>query len=559
MPGMNAGNQTLEETPKRPIEWKVWVCLAVASATLVMFRLHALDLPLETDECNYAYIGARLLEGESLYVDVWDHQPFGVFVMFAGVIALFGHDPIVFRLLALAFSLVSLWLIFAMLRRSFDLPTAVTGALLFAVSSSDPGTAGEGCNREIYMNTAVLAAWYLASLRPIAPRLSLLGVGIALALGSAIKTILAIHWLLLAVYLAVVVWVRQPPGVRTRKTIETLVLLALGPIALWAGALAYFWVTGRAGEFVDAVFLFNLSYAGGGEGGLSRLVEFFAPQRHPFIFDSALPLWIGGLVATVWLALRCLRFGESRRASDISKPATVTRREGTILIVFMVAASFLAVCTPGRFWPHYYYLLIPPLALACAAGARELAEFAGNRETVCAGAPIVVSAILLILLCLTEYREYLSQPPFGITIERYNSRDFWGKAMGEKVKEVTQPQDSVFVFGSDTGTYYYSDRRCASRYTMVTGVSSAFAGADSRRKILLGELREHKPRVILILLDEKPFEGWLKFLEEFYEPIGLDHHDRTGEIILYVYGLKDHPVKTIDWNWDRSQVGGWLQ
>ena len=56
--------------------------LAMAGAILLAFRLHAFDLPLETDECNYIYIGSRLLAGDRLYVDVWDHQPFGVFVLF---------------------------------------------------------------------------------------------------------------------------------------------------------------------------------------------------------------------------------------------------------------------------------------------------------------------------------------------------------------------------------------------------------------------------------------------------------------------------------------------
>ena len=149
--------------PKKWCGVLVWVGLALALVVLILFRLHALGLPLETDECNYAYFGARLLAGDRLYVDLWDHQPPGVFVLFAGMIALFGDEPIVFRLMATAFSAVSLVLIFAMLRRWHGAMIATAGGLLFAVVSSDPGTAGEGCNREIYMNTFVLGAWLLAT------------------------------------------------------------------------------------------------------------------------------------------------------------------------------------------------------------------------------------------------------------------------------------------------------------------------------------------------------------------------------------------------------------
>ena len=166
-----------------------WIVLAAAAVVLVAFRLHAFDLPLETDECNYIYIGSRLLAGDSLYVDVWDHQPFGVFVLFAGVIGLLGDAPEVFRWMTTAFSLASLLLIFAILRRVAGAGAAVAGAMLFALVSSDPGTAGEGCNREIYMKTLILAAWYLALRAPAKPGWSIFGSGCALALASALKTI----------------------------------------------------------------------------------------------------------------------------------------------------------------------------------------------------------------------------------------------------------------------------------------------------------------------------------------------------------------------------------
>src|SRR3972149_9029721 len=113
------------------------VGLGAAIVILVVFRLHAFDLPLETDECNYAVVAAPLLAGDRLYVDVWDHQPFGVFTMFAGVIAMFGDAPYVFRWMALLFSAASLLLIFAILRGAVGRGAAFLGALLFALASSD--------------------------------------------------------------------------------------------------------------------------------------------------------------------------------------------------------------------------------------------------------------------------------------------------------------------------------------------------------------------------------------------------------------------------------------
>ncbi len=551
--------------------WFEWVCLGIAGAVLVLFRLHAFDLPLETDECNYAYIGARLLAGDRLYVDVWDHQPFGVFVLFAWIIRVFGDAPEVFRWTATGFSLATLGLIFAILRRIGGSAPAILGALLFAMVSSDPGTAGEGCNREIFMNTLILAAWCLALQAPGRWHWTTFGAGVALALASALKPIVAVHWALLAVWIALRPIGNQTGsdlsrglkpatqidrGSRARSALTSLAAFAAGPLVLWGGTFAYFALTDRFHEFIDAVFLANLSYSETPESYFIRFVRFFGPPRHPFTFDSAMPLWVGAIVACVWLVVESIR-QQSRRA---------------VAVLLLVIGGYVAVCLPARFWPHYYYLMIPPAVIAVSllvgrllswtqAVSRARSRHVGGHLPVQLGT--VVSVLLYLALpaalLATEYRDYLSQPPFGITLKRYNSRDFWGRAQGENIERVTDPGDTIFVFGNDASIYYYARRRCASRYTMITGLSARMAGAQRRRKTLMAELRERQPRVIIVLFDERPFEAWKVFLSNHYgEPVGWDFHDRTGKPIMLVLVRKDQPIESIDWNWDRKSVGGWF-
>lgn len=558
--------------------------LAVTALILVALRLHAFDLPLETDECNYAYIAGRLLESDRLYVDVWDHQPPGVFALFAGVIALFGDDPIVFRWMAVVFSVVSLALVYAILRMTAGTAAALTGALLFAVVSADPGTAGEGCNREIYMNTLILAAWYLAcrarsqrptsdrrppAIGPESRRLSggsvvdrttgcVFASGCLLAVASVLKTLVAVHWLFLAVWLAMSGRRSERPAGRFHGSIRLLVAFALGPLLIWTGTFTYFWATGRSGEFVDAVFLFNLSYSGAAHSFSSRFLEFFAPVGHRFIFDTSLPLWIATAAATALLA-----YGTA-----------VRRHRESAAVLLLLVSGYVAVCLPAHFWPHYYYLLIPPAVITTATALWIPLRWHRGRTTAGDSHPIAppsrrsrlpmivasaLSVLLVTTLLYTQVRDYLSQPPFGITVRRYNSRDFWGRAQGENVRRVTDPDDEIFVFGNDAEIYYYARRRCASRFTMITGLQARHAGSKRRREILIEELTRRLPRVILILFDEKPFPEWLAFLDRFYGPaVGVDYHDRNGDAIMFVFARRDEPIETIDWNWDRSSVGGWM-
>jgi len=583
-----------------------FVVLAIAAAILITFRLHAFSLPLETDECNYAYIGSRLLAGDRLYVDVWDHQPPGVFAMIAGVIAFFGNGPLVFRWLSMTFSLVSLLLLYAIARRIGGRSAGITAALLFALASSDPGAAGEGCNREIYMNTLILCAWWLALIAlpvnpwqapsPPLPFRERAGVrvesketpkdfpspnplpngerdfgsthrsnflvflsGAALAIGSSIKTNVAIHWFFLCAVLILAAFRGRPASIAIRRTIATVLVFGLAPALLWAGTFAYFGATHRWREFIDAVFTFNLAYSDASQNVIQRFGQFFTPKRHPFVFESALALWLAGGGATLWLMIEFIR----RRSVD------------SALVLALIFAGYVATCLPGWFWPHYYYLMIPSLALGSAVMIGRLADnallMAAYEHVVLAksgfrfltsriGPKWVVLTLAPLFLFVTEFSHYLDEPPFGITVKRYNSRDFWGKGQGEYVAKVTDPSDRIFVFGNDASIYYYSHRRCASRYTMITGLHAGYPGATERRKILLDELTRNPPRLILVLFNEKPWPEWKTFLQKDYgEPIGWDFRDGTkDEPIMFVLARKDQPVPQIDWNWDRSSVGGWI-
>ena len=49
----------------------------------------------------------------------------------------------------------------------------------------------------------------------------------------------------------------------------------------------------------------------------------------------------------------------------------VRRSREALAALLLVVAGYIAVCLPAKFWPHYYYLMIPSLviALAMALGA----------------------------------------------------------------------------------------------------------------------------------------------------------------------------------------------
>lgn len=508
---------------RKPMRFQVCLCLAVTAAVLIGFRLHAFDLPLETDECNYAYIGGRLLDGDRLYDDVWDHQPPGVFVMFAGVTALFGQSDAVIRWMAVGFSLASLALIFHIAQRHHGLEAGALAAAVFAIVSSDPGTAGEGCNREIYMNVFALAA--VATLMRRNDRRHALLAGLLLGLGSTFKTVMAAQWLFLALWAVARTWTRER---RWRPAIATLFWLSVGPAMVWASVSLYFTLTGRWGVFIDAAFTFNIGYSGLERGFLSRYLDFATVK--PYVFHSAKPLWIAAALAFPAVLL----LGRRRLATS----------DGAILAYAF--GSLQAVCLPGLFWPHYYYLLIPPAVLLCARLPRLVMDCLSSR-----GGVMFVRAVSFTWLGVVLWYalfNYLLVEPNQITAPRYDYRQQWARAQGYRVGRLTDPGDTIFVWGKDVGVYRYAKRRCASRYTMVGALGEHARGFQERRDTLLDELRLRRPRVVLIVEDE--FDELRSFLQANYVVAGVDRDDDNPDsVIMLALMDRAHPIEPVDWEW----------
>jgi hypothetical protein len=238
-----------------------------------------------------------------------------------------------------------------------------------------------------------------------------------------------------------------------------------------------------------------------------------------------------------------------------------------------VLGSFIAVCLPGHSWPHYYYLLIPPLVILVAMTLEQMGRsvlLGGSARLARAMCAVGVLWTLWVFVRQAEF--YLNVPTVKLTDVRYESRDWWDLAQAANVARVTDPSDTVLVTGSDAGVYFYSGRRAATRYTMMTGLDETFPGYEERRRNLMNDLRRFRPRVILVVNPEaatgeqpqsrytswKPFPELDEFIRRNYLPAApgeqfKDFNDRRPtEPIMEALMDKTRPVPEIDWYWHRA-------
>lgn len=539
---------------EQPPYWRPfdYVVLAGAVLLLILLRMHAFAAPLEVDECNYAYIGQRLAAGDRFYVDVWDHQPPGMFWFSAVLVGLFGSGEIVFRVAAMVATIGTLILIHAICRQTMSRVAAGFAAILFALASSDPGVAGEGCNREVYMNLLVAAAVLLLL---GGKQWHILLAGFCLGLASLLKTVVVTQWLLLV--MGLIAWrflarrrvqlsgpgATEDHGVasqtRATRNGETLALVVLRNLGLFAGGAAVIWMIvcavlladGRFDSFIDATFVYNLGYGQINVPIVQKLAGFFMQNGDPRfdVFRSAAPIWILGSIGLVALPWR----RDPRFA---------------ITMVAFALGSFLAVCLPGRFWNHYYMLMLAPMVIASAAVVDRILRIGGSAS---AGgehrsrfAAMICGGVFIAALAACQWYYYLDKPADQIAAFRYHGRMVWAREQGLRVKQVTDPNDTIYVAGLDAGIYYYSQRICASRYTMVTHLAGDDSAAEQRREHLAQDLRDHKPRLILIIAAKStPFIPELdRFIRDHqYVKVGED----PGRMIVLCDPAR--LIATIDW------------
>jgi hypothetical protein len=511
----------LDSSSKRTAGFSIGdlVVLVLSGALMLVLRAHAWPAPLETDECNYLYIGQRLAAGDRLYEDVWDHQPPLMFAFMAAMTRAVGSSESMYRSLSAGVSLTSLLMVFVIARRVGRRGAGWLAAVLFALCSSDPGTAGEGGNRELFMNALLLGAFCLLLRTEGKHRLLRLAAsGALVGLASGFKTVAVAHWLAMNVWIGATTWHRE------RKIAPVAIskgAFALGALAVWAGIYSYFAATGRAGAFIEAVFTYNLGYSGLDQSFLARFGSFFGQVE---VFRSAWPLWLAGAAGCLLLPWR----PSGRLAWGVAA---------------MVAGSYLAVCLPGRFWPHYYYLMVPWLAVCAGALAGRLSVAARAKPLAW-----LYAAGVSVFLLYAQGKHYYLVAPDEIAEFRYGIRMAWARDQARRVAEVTAPDDAVYVYGSDAGIYYYSGRRCAARFTMIEPISAEREGVRQRRVQFMSDFRQRRPRVVLVT--ERPFPELYKYLQEHYVPAGMDYGaGPDSPPRMQVLTDKDRPIRQVNWNW----------
>jgi hypothetical protein len=505
------------------------ISAALALGILLALRLPTIQVPIiNVDEADFAVEAGSLLDGGRPYVDFVEKKPPLIYAAYAGALALVGRYNLPgVRLLLLGYVLATALVLAAIARRLYDERAGWLAAPLYvAVASAGPPLDVHAANAETFFLLPLLVGtWLLLPSQPQdpAPKTGrILVAGLCIGLASLFKQQAGMQLPILLAFL----FLRpnsaaslSPRSLLHRNGLSAAALVA-GFVAIWLMALTLLAAIGVLREFYYWTIEVNRYYIANGNtlpDGVAR-------------FRSSL-LLLASFVPVVWLA----------GAVGLVQHVRQNRLKNPLLPLWLVG-SLVPIVLGGRFFPHYYLQLFPPLVLLAAGLLSRLWDRARARPA----ARLVVASCLVALVALRlESKMSRFRDPEILSIPHATPR---ARALARYVREHTAPDARILVWGYGSALYHLAQRRPATRFPYVTYLVGAVEGTPTWWSPF------HPSRAL-----ELP-RAWALFFDDIarHPPELVIDTAWAGYFAFQKFPVEKYPglMRLLDAGYDRTEVAG---
>jgi hypothetical protein len=482
----------------------------LVSAVVLLVRVPFSLEPPGRDQSLFLAQSQALLDGASLYTEIWEHKPPGVLVAYAAAQLLAGREYFAIHLLnGLAGWLAALGLTLLLLRGTGSSVGAVAGALLYLAFFSGIAFGGFWgiAQAEVLMDPFLVLALLLLTARSHSVTYAGwrgVGAGLCIAIVVGLK-----YSALPLVALVLPILLNRDTGPRIRRV--TLLAFAGGLAAPLLLGLTYLAATERFEAFWTAAVQFNAAH--GSVARLSRTDHLVAKVL--YLPRLLLPVYLFGVAGVLAKLLRPGK-GDERAAAPIGLETWA------ILLWLLCLAQ---VFWQGKFWVYHFHVVLLPLCILAGVGIADVATWLALKRV----RPSVGAFVVLVLLSVTlvpygrrlgaylhthhlldAWRGRIERQVF-LSTYRWGGLDFdaWDTLVAaERLKADTRPDERVFVWGFEPGIYVHSGRKPASRFFYDYPLMPRFTTVHERLlEELIEDLETHRPaRIILVRRDANDIE-----------------------------------------------------
>ena len=229
----------------------------------------------------------------------------------------------------------------------------------------------------------------------------------------------------------------------------------------------YLWWCRSAGNLAAAVywFRFNFSYVGAGLTGFAAMAR--GLRRTALIGGAALVPYALGIAAAISTAPKIVRVIRRRFAGASSVEAEVPSPSVVLGLLWLVTSA-VAVTTGGRFFGHYFHLVLAPLCLLAAPGFCRLWDRGWSTR-----APLLVLCALpaLLFFGLATFGR-----PLAAALDEGEPRY---DEVAARIAELTTSDERVFVWGNSPQLYVLARRPMGTRFSFCNYMTGESPGTPT--------------------------------------------------------------------------------
>lgn len=423
---------------------KAWPWLAALTIIILVgfIRIRLLQIPLERDEGEFAYMGQLLLKGIAPYSIACNIKLPGIYAIYALIMAILGENIAAIHTGLLIANTTSIILMFLLTRSLFGNVSAIVAAASYALLSVSPSVLGTSAHATQFIVPFVLGGiLLLRHAFESGNRTAFFVSGLLFGIAFIIKQH-AILFILFAFVYSLGNF-RKTSGNWEKPLVSNLLLLAGSAFPfLLVCTLIYY--SGNLYKFWFWTFIYARQYAS--EVSFHSAVLQFAS--------------IVQIIAKPWVCLLAIAcFGIA---------ALIWNKKLRIHVFFVLAFvlfSFLSVCPGFFFRKHYFVTLLPAISMLAGIGTASAYEWLAERKkNFLKVLPIVIFISLLIPL-IYHWNFFFKAGPAEASRSMYWVNPFpESLAIAEFIKNNSDVNDRIIVLGSEPQIYFYANRISATKY-----------------------------------------------------------------------------------------------
>lgn len=509
-----------EESSKRLLASLPYILLALFSAVVIYVRIRLLQVPLERDEGEYAYMGQLLLKGIPPYLHVYTMKLPGVGIAYALIMLLFGQTQTGIHIGLFIVNGICIYLVYLLAKRLLGKEAAIISCVSYAVLSLSQSVFGVFAHATHFVVLFALAGFILLLHSMDRGRtLPLCISGLCFGLAFTMKQHAALLIIFALVYLAQRSYADPASNKKTFFTGSALFLLGViipyALIAVWmwrAGTFTqfWFWTVQYAREYASGTTLVN---------GLIKLFFQTAVTMIP-----QFPLWF---IAIAGCGLLLTKHGRSK---------------DRFFIFGLLLFSILAICPGFHFREHYYIMLLPVTALLIGVAFESTASLptVSQRGAFRQIVPLLLFAGAVTYGFLSESSYFFSLSPDKVSRAIYHANPFpEAVEIARYIRDHTTARDRIAVFGSEPEIYFYSDRLSATGYIYMYGLMENQPHAGRMQEEMIREITTVQPKYLITVnvatswlvnpFSQRKILDWGKdYIKQAYEAVGVVEIADTG-------------------------------